>query len=112
MFTVQEQSNRVVVTVLALGLWLLSTAGAVASIYWIRQIYLGATMAFGGEVLTAEAVTPLLVAGLGLVATVAIIGSTEFHRRNFLKPASWRLFAWMIGIEAALAITHQVFVGF
>jgi len=85
MFTVQEQSNRVVVTVLALGLWLLSTAGAVASIYWIRQIYLGATMAFGGEVLTAEAVTPMLVAGLGLVATVAIIGLRQW--RSSARPS-------------------------
>lgn len=112
MLTVQEGSNRTLLSILALGLWLVATAGAVASIYWLRQIFLGLVMVLGGRVLDAEAITPLLVAGLGLIATVVIIGSTEYHRRHFLKPGSWKVFAWMIGIEAALAIVSTALVGF
>ena len=112
MFMAQNNSGRALSSVLAIGLWLVATAGAVASIYWVRQLVLGGTMFFGGDIKTAEAITPLLVAFLGLVATVVIIASTEYHRRHFLEAGSWRLLAWMIGIEAALMIAQTTLVGF
>jgi len=98
--------------ILSAGLWLVSMAGILASIYWLRQIFLALTMYFGGKVLEAEAVAPLVVAGLGLAATVVIIGTTEYHRRHFLQTGSWRLHAVLIGIVAAIGIAHSVFVGF
>ncbi len=112
MLSVQQNSGRTLATVAALGLWLISVVGIVASIYWMRQIILSATFALGGSVLTAEAIMPMLVAGLGLVVTVVIIGTTEYHRRHFLKPESWRLFAWTIGVVAAIWIVFSVLVGF
>lgn len=112
MLTAQQGSNRMLLSILALALWLISIAGAIASIYWVRQIFLASVMTFGGRVLEAESIAPFLVAFVGLVVVVVIIGSTEYHRRHFLKAGSWRLFAWMIGIEAALAIVQNVFVGF
>lgn len=112
MLTVQQGANRTLLGILAVGLWVVATAGTVASIYWVRQIFLGVVMLLGGRVLEAEAITPMLVALLGLVATVVIIASTEYHRRHFLKPGSWKVLAWMIGIEAALAIVSTVLVGF
>ncbi len=112
MLTVQAGANRTLLGILAVGLWMVATAGTIASIYWLRQIFLGLSMLLTGRVMDAEAVTPMLVALFGLVATVVIIGSTEYHRRHFLKPGSWKLLAWMIGIEAALAVVSTVLVGF
>lgn len=112
MLSIQQNSERTLATVAALALWVVSVAGAVASIYWLRQIVLSATFLLGGSVLTAEAMMPMLVASFGLVVTVVIIGTTEYHRRHFLKPQSWRLFAWTIGVVAAIWMIYTVLVGF
>ena len=44
MLTVQQGANRTLLGILAVGLWVVATAGTVASIYWVRQIFLGVVM--------------------------------------------------------------------
>jgi hypothetical protein len=108
--TMQLKAGQVGAAVAAVLLWLTTTAGAVAGIYFIRQAFMWFFLMFGGELKSAEAIAQWMVVALGVLGLIFVIGTAEYHLRHFGRPASWKLFGWSLAVEAALAALYYALV--
>ena len=80
---------------LVLGLW---------DIYLLREIFLVIYAQFSYDVALASTLSMVVVLILALVYIGFIFITAEYHRKNFNTPASWRLFAETLIVEAAIPI--------
>jgi hypothetical protein len=92
------QPGRLAYAALVFLLWLGSAVVALYEIYLIQGvvIYLGIVLSAVNWLSVLGAFTPFL---LGMVWIGLVIGGGELHYRRFGTPASWKLFAWTLGIE-------------
>ncbi|MGC9398226.1 MAG: hypothetical protein ACP5HM_03730 [Anaerolineae bacterium] len=95
----------------ALVLWGLTSALAVVLIPTVLDIVLKIYAAFWGsygfygEVYQmGVAIRQLLTLFLGLIAVAVVIGGGEYHYGHVGEPASWKLFAETLGVEAAFLL--------
>jgi hypothetical protein len=91
---------------LALGLWVVSLVLGLETIHAALEIYYLVFGAFGSLVL-AQQFAILFACGTGLVVTIVILGTAEFHRTRLDQPISWRVFAWTLGGELAVILLHR-----
>jgi hypothetical protein len=78
------------------------------AIYAVRDIFSFILVSLGSSLAEVEHFAPWLVLILGLVFLVFIIASSEYHRKRVGQPASWRLFAWSIAVEASILIIYYI----
>jgi hypothetical protein len=107
----QWKAGQMAAAALAVLLWLAVAVGAVAGIYFLRQIFMALFLGFGGELKTAEAIVPWVLILISVLFIVLVIGTTEYHRRHFLQPSSWRLFGWCLAGEVAVAAIYYALIG-
>ncbi len=104
----QPGTQRFATTALAVFLWLLTFAVGLESMYDLLQlIYLGYG-ALTGDVKAAEAFALFLVIILGIAFLGFIIVSTEYHRKHFGKPESWRLYARSLAVEVSIIVLYFI----
>ena len=104
-------SKSIGLRVLAVVLWVITSALGFLEILIVREIVLrvyahfAATGGFygrdyGGGVLLGVGAA----IAMGVVCVGIIIGGGEYHFRNFGQPNSWRLFGWTIAAEVAIVV--------
>jgi len=87
-------------SVLAL-LALNSAADVVATIY---AAFGGGGGLYGPLYRSAVALRQAVILPGSLLAVVVIIGGMEYHLRHFNTPGSWRLFAYVMGVETGILL--------
>jgi hypothetical protein len=109
-----KQPNKVVAATIAFLLWLGTAAVGLWQISVVREMifvlfarlrdvnqsdYLNFKQAA-----LAGALGSWLLVVLAIVWIAAFVGGAEYHYRHVGQPRSWRLFAWTVGLEAAIFI--------
>ena len=104
-------SKRVGLRVLAVVLWAGTSVLGFLEILTVREIVLriyahfAATGGFYGRAYGGGVVLGVGAAmAMGVVCVGIIIGSAEYHLRNFGQPKSWRLFGWTISAELSILL--------
>ncbi len=104
----QPGPQRFATAALAVVLWLLTFGLGLESMYdLLLLIYLGYG-ALTGNVQAAEAFAIWIVVVLGLAFLAFIIASTEYHRKHFGKPESWRLFGISLAVEVSIIVLYYI----
>jgi len=108
------QSNRMLSAVIAFVLWLASAAVGIWQIALIREMLFRLIARFSSvseseyeafkQAQLASAVGTWLVVILTIVWIAVFIGSAEYHYRHVGEPRSWRLFAWIIGVQLSILL--------
>lgn len=108
------QSNRVFSAVLVLILWLASAVVGIWQIALIREMLFRLIARFSAipqseyeifkQANLASALGTWLIVILTIIWIAVFIGSAEYHYRHFREPRSWRLFAWIIGVQLAILL--------
>jgi len=108
------QSNRMFSAVIAFVLWLASAAVGIWQIALIREMLFRLIARFSSvseseyeafkQAQLASAVGTWLVVILTIVWIAVFIGSAEYHYRHVGEPRSWRLFAWIIGVQLSILL--------
>lgn len=93
---------------LAIVLWLATVILGLQDIYAVRDIFSLALVRLGGTLKDAEHFSPWLVLILGMFFVFFIIGTSEYHRKHVGQPASWRLFAGSLAVEAGILILYYI----
>ena len=98
----QSGSRRIGTAALSVVLWLVTFVLGLECIYALAQLCALGYGAVIGDAQAAEAVILVLVMIFGLAFVALIIMSTEYHRKHFGKPESWRLYVWTLAAEASI----------
>lgn len=101
-------TKRFPTVALAFLLWLVSIIIAFLQIVIVQQLLLRIYALLGGDywwgvVLRDASVIVLGIAWLGLA-----IFTAEYHWKHIGQRASWRLFVWVLGVEAAILAVAAV----
>ena len=108
------QSNKMLSAVIAFVLWLASAAVGIWQIALIREMLFRLIARFSAvpqseyetfkQAQLASALGTWLIVLLTIVWIAAFIGSAEYHYRHVGQPRSWRLFAWIIGVQLSILL--------
>jgi hypothetical protein len=104
----QSRSRRIVSTVLAILLWMISFVLGLNAIYLLLQIFYLVYGALGGSLTAAERFAPVLIFLLGVGFLIFIIATSEYHRKHVGARESWRLFTWTIAVEISLVLLYYI----
>ncbi|RPH60890.1 MAG: hypothetical protein EHM81_05365 [Chloroflexi bacterium] len=104
----QANPRKVATTILAVILWLVTIVLGLQAIYAVRDIFSLILVSLGSSLADVEHFAPWLVLILALILLVFIIATSEYHRKRIGQPASWRLFAWSIAVEASILILYYI----
>lgn len=104
-------SPRLTTAIVGVVLWLVSSAGVIASIYWLRQLSVFALAAMDIEMPVIQALANFEVVILGVIATGYLIGTTEYHAKHFMCSGALKLTYWTIGVVGIVAIVHYGVIG-
>jgi hypothetical protein len=89
--------------IVALALWLISSAIALAEIVYASEIAVDIYVRRGGtDPGQAIAIRQWTILAMALVCVAFIFGSGEYHRTHVGQKASWRLFAISFLVELVI----------
>lgn len=101
---------------LAIALWLASSVLALLALNGAADVAAAIYAAFwagGGEYgavyYDAVALRQMVILPGSLLVVAVIIGSLEYSLRHFNTPGSWRLYAHILGAEAAILLLMAMF---
>jgi hypothetical protein len=100
--------KRVLTAASAFVLWLATSTVAVLEVVLIRDIavylYLTGQQGASSEesLYRATAIGTLVTGVVGVIVSVFVIWSGEYHSRHLGERRSWRTFAWIVTLEAAV----------
>lgn len=111
MTTAHFFNKPIVLKGLVIALWILTSALALIALNGAADVVLTIYAAFfaGGGLYGAGyggavALRQVIILFGSLLVVAVIIGSVEYSLRHFNTPRSWRLFAHILGVEAALLL--------
>jgi len=109
--TRERFSSPIILKVLAIVLWIASSALALLALNSAANVAASIYAAFwagGGQYgeayYSAVALRQAVILPGSLILVATIIGSTEYHLRHFNTPGSWRLFGYVFGAEAGILL--------
>lgn len=89
-------------------LWIINLGLGFVALGFSRDIFLAVYARFSTEAGPAVAFINLLTFPMVILFIGYVIGTGEYHRKNFGKHGSWTLFAWTFTIELLLIILYFV----
>lgn len=104
-----RQLWRVPAGVLALMLWIATSALGMFEIYLLQDMLLRVYVRFGHFYWSGLTIRNVAVFVLAILYIAFAIGTGEYHYRKAGQPPSWRLFSWTIAVELVILIMCYFF---
>lgn len=95
-------TKRLPVAALAFILWLVSVVVALLQIVVVQRMLLRIYGRLGGGYWSGVVLRDASLVVLGILWLALVIFTAEYHWKRVGQRASWRLFAWVFGVEAAI----------
>lgn len=106
--TMPGWTKRLPVVALAFILWLVSVVVALWQIVIVQRLLLRIYGRLGGGYWSGVVLRDASVIVLGILWLALVIFTAEYHWKRVGQRTSWRLFAWVFGVEAAILAVAAV----
>ncbi len=101
-------TKRLPIVALAFFLWLVSVVVALWQIVVVQQLLLRLYSRLWRDYWTGVVLRDASVIVLGIAWLALVIFTAEYHWKHVGQRVSWRLFAWVFGVEAAILAVAAV----
>jgi hypothetical protein len=102
----QTGNRKIVPSILALILWLVTFVLGLEGIYTSKGIYTAIMFGLGQNIADVENSATFVVFLVAVGFMIFTIATAEYHRVRIGKPESWRLFAWTIAVELGIQVLY------